>query len=252
MVRKLTIIILLTEVCLSSCTHYYYVANVQNVPLFKEKNEYRFSGSYAEGDESASVEVQAAYSVSGKIGIMANYMTAMGGDYSGKQDDWARGHYFDGAIGYYKSLSKSGVFEIYGGVGGSSQHHQYFSSGYYQSYSGTSDLSFIKLFLQPSLGFTYKIFDIAVSTRICQLSFNKLYNNIDRQVDQFNYDDLNTIAQKKYYLFLEPAITIRGGWKYTKVQFQASILSFSEQRNLPFEQAHLSLGLYIALAERYK
>jgi hypothetical protein len=29
-----------------SCSHYYYVPSVQNVPLFREKNEYRFSGTY--------------------------------------------------------------------------------------------------------------------------------------------------------------------------------------------------------------
>lgn len=77
--KNLTTTCFFLSVLLSSCSHYYYVPNVQNVPLFREKNEYRISGSYGFGDESSCAEVQAAYSVSDKIGIMTDFMSAKGG-----------------------------------------------------------------------------------------------------------------------------------------------------------------------------
>lgn len=187
--KNLTTTCFFLSVLLSSCSHYYYVPNVQNVPLFREKNEYRISGSYGFGDESSCAEVQAAYSVSDKIGIMTDFMSAKGGTVS--DNNWGKGYYFDGAIGYYKPLGRSGVFEIYGGAGGGNQHHQYVVSNYSNgtvtnSSGGTSDLAFMKIFVQPSLGLTYKIFDIAVSTRISRLSFINIDNRIYGNPDLYN------------------------------------------------------------------
>jgi hypothetical protein len=223
------------------------VPNVQNVPLFKEKNEYRFSGTYGEGDESTCVEVQAAYSVTDKIGVMTDFMSARGGTVSSK--NYGKGNYLDGAIGYYKPIGRFGVFEIYGGLGGSNQQHEY-TSAYYNQYNGTSDLSFIKLYIQPSFGLTFNVFDIALSTRICRLSFNNIYNNIYGNTNLYN--ELNTIANKNH-LFLEPAITLRGGWKNVKVQFQAAYTSYLNNPKLYFfEEYHFSIGLDVTIAERYK
>jgi hypothetical protein len=241
--KNLKITILFLAVLLCSCNHYYYVANVQNIPLFREKKEYRFSGIYAFGDESNCIEVQTAYSLSDKIGIIANYMSARGGDVSGK--NYGKGNYFDGGVGYYKAIKNHGVFEIYGGLGGSTQHHEY-TSNYYHYYEGKSDLSFIKLYVQPSFGLTFNLLDIAASARICRLSFTNVYYS--------NYlnDNLRILSDKSH-LFLEPSITLRGGWKNIKVQVQAS---YARYLNSPIlyigEEAHLSIGLYFMLAERFK
>ena len=64
------------------------MANVQNIPLFREKNESRFSGSVGAGEESESYEIQAAHSVSDRIGIMGNYMHARGGEVSTLRLAW--------------------------------------------------------------------------------------------------------------------------------------------------------------------
>ena len=251
--KNLTITILFFSVMLSSCSHYYYVPNVQNVPLFREKNEYRISGSYGFGDESSCAEVQAAYSISDKIGIMTDFMSARGGTVS--DNNWGSGYYFDGAIGYYKPLARSVVFEIYGGAGGSNQHHQYVNLNYNNgtfsnSFGGTSDLSFMKIFVQPSLGLTYKAFDIAVSTRICRLSFINIDNSISGNTDIYN--EVNNLSDKSH-LFFEPCITVRGGWKYVKVQIQAAYSGYLNKPRLYFgEESHLSVGLYVAISGRYK
>jgi hypothetical protein len=244
------ILLLFFPVLFSSCTHYYYVPNTQNVPLFRGKNEYRLSGSLAGGEESSCKELQAAYSVTDHIGIMANFMSAKGGNIS-DNEDWGKGNYLDAAIGYFKPIKEFSVFEIYGGIGGSNQRHQY-SSGYSTTSStsgGFSDLSFTKIFVQPSIGFTFNAFDIAASTRICVLSFKSVVNQINGNVDESN--TLNNISGESHF-FLEPAITIRGGWKYVKLQLQASTASYFNDPTLHFEAYHLCIGLQIAIAKRYK
>jgi hypothetical protein len=62
---------------------------------------------------------------------------------------------------------------------------------------------------------------------------------------------LNNISNQSH-LFLEPAITIRGGWKYVKLQLQASTASYFNNPDLHFETYHIGIGLYIAIAARYK
>src|SRR5688572_358912 len=64
---------------LSSCTHYYYMPNSQNIPLFEGRNEARLSVKAATGDEVNATEVQAAYSPVNHLGVMLNYMSARGG-----------------------------------------------------------------------------------------------------------------------------------------------------------------------------
>lgn len=221
--------------------------------MFREKNEYRFSGTLSGGEESSCKELQAAYSVTDHIGLMANFMSAKGGNISDNAD-WGKGNYVDGAIGYFKPIKKYGVFEIYGGIGGSNQRHQYMTTSYINGTSsstsgGFSDLSFTKIFVQPSFGFTFNAVDIAASTRICVLTFKSVVNQIYGNTDESN--TLNNISDGSH-LFLEPAITIRGRWKYVKLQLQASTASYLNNPDLHFEAYHLSIGLHIAIAKRYK
>ena len=117
--------------------------------------------------------------------------------------------------------------------------------------AGTSDVSFIKIFIQPSIGMTFNGFDFAFSTRFNRLSFNKTDNQIDKLSNEYEFDKLNTIAQTKNFLFFEPALTIRGGWKYLKVQLQGATASYLNNEHYHFDQYHISIGLNVAIAKRY-
>jgi hypothetical protein len=245
--KKHIIPFLLIAIFFNSCSHYYYVPNVQNVSLFREKDEFRISALYGGGDESVTGEVQAAYAITDKIGVAANYMHASGGDNS--ENNFGKGNYFEGAVGYFKPIRKSGVFEVYGGLGGGGQQHEY-QSIYDNDYFGKADLSCFKIYLQPSYGFTFNWIDIAFSTRLNRVS----YTNIDYNIHENTYiiDDLESLSVKGHY-FIEPAVTLRAGWKNIKAQVQ---FVYSDYLNNPklyvFEEMHMSIGLYIAIAERYK
>ena len=238
-------------ILLSGCSHYYYVPNVQNVPLFQEKNQYRFSGIVGVGDESTCIELQSAYSISNQIGVMANFMHASDKRSSGDNssvNNSATGNYFEGALGYYKPLGKSGVFEVYGGLGMGGQHHRYasyFSESGSTDY-GSSDLFLAKFFVQPSLGLTYDFFDLAFSTRLYSVNYLSVRDHTFG--DSYISENLSALSSKSHF-FLEPALTLRGGWKSVKVQFQLSIPGYLNSPRLYFyEEYHFSMGLFIFIA----
>jgi len=236
---KLPVIIAVLSISLCSCSHYYYVANTKNVPMLREKNEARVTLSFGEGNESSSIDFQGAYAISDKIGILANFMTANGGTESGQSQNWAKGTCFEGAGGYFKPINTFGIFEVYGGLGTSSQHHQYST--------GTADLRFTKVFVQPSFGFTAKWAEAAFSLPVSRVSFNEI-NDYTHSVDETG---LERLALNHTSYIVEPAFTIRGGWKYLKLQFQyVHVLNLTNQ-SLPFERDKVSLGLYISVARRY-
>lgn len=233
--------IFLIALMFTGCTQYYYVPNIQNVPMFREKNEYRVTIATGAGDESTCTEVQTAYSVTDNIGVMANSMTAKGVNSSSKNS--AKGNFLEAAVGYYKPVEKSGVFEVYGGIGGGNQHHEYPDSG-------SSDLSSLRLFVQPSYGFTFNPVDIALSTRLSALSFVSIDNHVYGNLVQ--YEEVNNLSHQTH-LLLEPALTIRAGWKNVKLQLQFLYVGYLNSKRLNIgEETHLSLGLNIAIAKRYR
>lgn len=230
---------------MSSCSHYYYVPGAQNVPLFRDKNELRLSGSYGVGLETEGINIQAAYALTDKIGIMTDFISAKAGN--PYDHNYGKGNYFDGAVGYFKPLDKYGVFEIYGGLGRGDQYHEY-GSFYNNQSTGNADLSFTKLFIQPSFGFTSDYFDIALSTRLSRISFNILENNISGNTDSYN--KLSALSDKSH-LFLEPGITLRAGWKSVKVQVQAVYSRYLNNPRLYIgEEYHISLGFYCTLGKK--
>jgi hypothetical protein len=240
-----SLILITAAVLFGSCSHYYYVPGAQNVPLFRDKNELRLSGSYGVGLETEGINIQAAYALTDKIGIMTDFISAKGGNPS--NHNYGKGSYFDGAVGYFKPLDKFGVFEIYAGLGRGDQYHEYGSFYNHQS-TGYADLSFTKLFIQPSFGFTSDYFDIALSTRLSRIGFNILENNISGNTDSYN--DLSALSDKRH-LFLEPGITLRAGWKSVKVQIQAVYSRYLNNPRLYIgEEYHISLGLYCTLGKK--
>lgn len=244
--KKLQFLItLLLPFILNSCTHYYYVPNTQNVPLLREKKEFQGAILVGGSEELKTLEVQAAYAVTNNLAVMTNFLAVKGGERPG--NNWGNGKYLEGAVGYYKPFDEYVVAEVYAGLGVSNQHHQYGTETYSE---GTADLSFMKFFLQPSVGFTFKYFDIAVSSRLSRLSFYTIDNNITKGSYELYYVD--TIAQNKVSYLFEPALTLRGGWENIKVQVQLSYSKNLSYPNLKFEDTNASVGLIYTIANRYR
>lgn len=231
-------------ICFSSCTHYYYAPNTHNVPLFEKKNEARISASRSTGDEFVGTEFQAAYSVTNNIGIMANGFFAKGGD----DYENGKGKLIEFGIGYFKPFARSAVFEIYGGLGGGNVDNNYGD--------GTSSrVKFTRYFIQPSIGFTSNPFDVAISSRFCGLNFHDIsYNYTEDEYFYLPYDyyDVENIRHNKFSLLFEPALTIRAGWQYVKIQAQLGLSANLTNPTFVQETMNFSLGAYFSITDKFQ
>lgn len=251
--KKLSIISsnLLLMVVFNSCSHYYYMPNVQNVPIFRQKGESRMSIQSGSASEASTTELHAAYAITSRFAIMANYMFVKGGR-QGEKNNWGKGKYYEAAFGYYKPLNKKIVFEVYAGGGISNQQHEYAGSNYYGGYyyDGTSDLAFTKVFLQPSVGIKLKPFDFALSTRLSSIHFYNINNQIRATNSSGESRSIDKIANNKNSLLLESAFTIRGGWQRIKLQLQLQFSSNLTHKDLQFENSNTSFGIYLNFSNK--
>ena len=230
-----------------SCSRYYYVANVQNVPMLKQKDELHLSGFVGGGDETTCYEAQVAYSATNHMGIMANIMTGKGGNI--QTHNYGKGTFAEGAVGYYKPMGKLGVFEIYGGIGGCGQHHE-FCNSYTSENHGYADVSYMRLFVQPSFGISTQVFDFALSARMCNVIYTRVDNMVSGNIDAYN--NLVNLQEQLPFNF-EPAATLRIGWKNVKAQAQLEYAGFINTGSLIFgEDWHISFGLNISFSARSK
>src|SRR5690349_20551879 len=105
----------------TSCVHYYYAPNSNNVPLFKEKNEMRIQAQYSTvgpvsdyTDAIGGFEIQSAYAVGNHTAVQLNFLHANYDDEYGSGD----GNYIEAAAGYFRpSVDKHWIFETYAGLG---------------------------------------------------------------------------------------------------------------------------------------
>ena len=110
-------------------------------------------------------------------------------------------------------------------------------------------MSFRKIFVQPSIGLTFDYFDIAFTPSIS----NVFYYNINNSLGPSNYvyDHINELSRQRSYFFLEPAITIRAGWKYVKVQTQFIGIHNFTRSDLKFT-GQTNIGLVFSFADKYR
>lgn len=121
-------------------------------------------------------------------------------------------------------------------------HYDQVTGSITSHYGGISNLSFVKLFIQPSFGFRYDLLEAAISTRICSVLYTKIEDS--SQGSTAIKEDLDAIGEKTHY-FIEPSFTLRGGWKSFKLQVQIGYTRYLNSPKLYFyEEAHLSGGLY--------
>lgn len=254
----------------NSSRQYYYMQNTHQVPLFKQKKEFRLSADGSWGSETSGSNIQMAGSISDKFALMVSWQRLRNKNtytQNGVTDDTWEGTCLDGAFGYFRNLKNYGVFEVYGGVGRSAQHHAYTGDTSYQKVvyfpfwgydtisqsafivRGTADISFLKLYIQPQYGLSFRAFDLALSMRISNLYFNSVQNTVHKSYSGF--EEVEFFKRIRNHAMMEPALTIRTGWKFIKLQFQMGRSFLLNPSSFRMEDEHYSLGLTFAYAERF-
>ena len=221
------------------CTRNFYAPYSQPVTLFTQQGEfqvsvshsdeftattqskeYRASGKTAQhhlayNSSGSNTAMQGAYAITNNLAVTAGLSFYRKGS-DADDFDYDGINYGEAAVGYYRPLNGLFIAEVYGGTGISSQHHKFADIGH-------ADAKSAKFFVQPNIGLSIPLLDVAISTRLSNIN----YFGIDNQVNTASGSSwaMQDYANVEYlrnrtFLLLEPALTIRTGWKWLKLQYQ--------------------------------
>jgi len=218
MIRTRLSILSLLLCCMCSCNRYYYKPNGVNAPLLTAANEAHVSASITA--DGAFTDMQAAYSPINHLGIIGNFSTfsykANDADVSSGNVD-AYAHLAELGAGYYYAMGdrRKAVFEIYGGAGGGAMQSDI-------------NMNFFRSFIQPGIGFRTHYFEFSFNIRLSDIRYYNLNTNghdsTYLQQQNLTYGNNRSIDNTNY-IFAEPSITLRGGYKFIKFQTQYVVTS---------------------------
>lgn len=231
----------------------------QNTPLLHTKGDAVFTLGVlgVDGDENFAilnplssellngVNIQLALSPARHLGIISSIYTIDGSlGYSfvfGSLDHSTKGTYLElggGLYNYYEKVNL--IAELMAGVGFGAMNNEVVNARY------------VKYFLQPSAGFSTKVFDIAFTPRVAVVNFTAF--------SESGYDVVNVFFEEHKTTFVfEPGFTARLGYKLVKLQYQLNFTTFKFKENpgANFENTNLvlnnfgSVSLYILLSHRW-
>jgi len=196
-----------------------YVPNRVNTPLLTNKGELQVSVSFG----TSGIDPQVAYALTDNIGLMANASFLDNtSDESSTSYSFHKHFFIEFGPGYYRNLQNGFKFETFTGVGLGK------INGEYDNILWTSrvDVKNTRFFLQPSFGYTSKLLDIGLSTRLVAVSF--------RQSSESNTG-----------ILIEPAITAKLGWDHVKIISQIGLAYPFNEEDISFvyQPVLFSLGI---------
>lgn len=235
------LIIIITN---TSCVHYYYAPNSNNVPLFKEKNEARIQAQYSSvgissnGEDAIDgFEIQSAYAVGKHTALQLNFFHA------GDKDDYGsgNGNYIEPAAGYFMPLHNNNwIFETYAGVGVGGINSIYKTD----NLSESAKTSLTKFFVQPSFGYSRQHFSVAFSSKFSLVNLGVGSSSVSEENNPTDFAYLEAFKNGKSYFWWEPGFIIRGGFKNIQGLLQITY-SIQNDKTLPFCNENVSLGIIV-------
>lgn len=247
LVKKLMKRLLSISACITtlfafnSCSTQMYVSNAVNAPALKEKGEVQLTVTQN--------DLQAAAALGRNFAIMANgYFTKYNGD-----NNYVHGGLLgEAGIGYYKMISPRTTFETFVGLGGARIYkEEQFIDQNDRITLGRFDANATKLFIQPDLGYRNKYFDAIISSRFSFVKYTRFTSeNYPANELAEDYLDNNNLTGP-LFMFAEPALTLRLGYKFIKVQAQWGLTVNMTSNRIRHANNFSSLGLVINIAKWY-
>ncbi|MFZ6009617.1 MAG: hypothetical protein ACOYXT_04655 [Bacteroidota bacterium] len=236
----------LFAICISglfvACAPVLYAPTGQNVPLFHEKGEANFSLGHSSTDDAEGINMMAATAVTSKLAIIGSFYALS--ESNSDPDLWkGTGRFFELGAGRYGTFGKTQVFayEIFGGLG--------YGSIKNNSSDSQIEATFLKPFIQPSIGLGGKVAEIAFTPRIAVVTYTSHRINLTDPTYRQGAED------KKTTFVVEPGLTARVGYKNIKLQFQFSVTGFSYDTNDDYRLVnddYVSIGLNYCVTKRYR
>lgn len=229
------IIIIACLIGLYACAPIYYSPSAQNVPLHRNKEEVRASGSIGTGSTASSIDFQGSYAFHDRFAVMMNFQSARWetDDFAVTQDGDLRA--VEAGLGYYHTITDAVVFETYAGGGGGTVTSEY--------QNGRSRLGFGKFFIQPQIGYVRSAFEFAFGTRFLLLDYRNAQVIGDIPIEEERR--FFGITDRRSYLLVEPSITLRFGNDPVKMQIQVVPVSNLTDATFRQDEFLLSAGLQV-------
>ena len=198
----------------SGCTPPIYFPNGMNAPLLSKKGQLTMNASLGE----TGTDIQAAASVSNKIGVLCNVsiadkeyqetVTSSGGSGNSTTTTFYSYHqhtFYEGGFGFYNKLSEKGRFEMFA----------LFGFGNARSYNSSVDnrADYFRYAIQSNIGIENKFFEGIFSCRFGYLDLNNETTILNNISNSDGIDDMGSF-------FVDPAITLRLGWNSFKIYSQ--------------------------------
>ncbi len=200
-----------------------YIPNRVNTPLLSHQGELQ-AGAFI---GSAGFEPQASYAVTNHFGLLLN-----GSFTPGKADttkDYSRNNFIELGLGYYRRLGERTRFELFTGYGFGNMYARY-NNGYFTDYR---DAAMQRVFIQPDIGFSTAVVDGGLAMRFVVVNARQGRLSITRS-------------------FLEPAVTLKAGFKYIKFVYQFGLSLPLNANDLMEQQPFVtSLGVQAYLFKGY-
>lgn len=239
-IRKIAIN--LSLMMLGSCTTQMYVSNAVNAPLLKERGEVKINAT--------PTDLQAAVAVTDHIGLMAN------GFYKGWKGDNQYDHHGgmgELGIGYFKNFGNHLVFENYiGGGAGQVYKQEQFTDRFGNPYVGKFNANAGRAFIQPGIGLRSRFVDLAFTPRFSFVKYTS-FSSDNYPADELRKNYLeNDRLTTPLFIFAEPAVTLRLGYKFIKLQAQYGLTLNVTGQNIKQAPDFGSLGLVIDIARWYR
>ncbi|MDQ3111105.1 MAG: hypothetical protein M3R17_14525 [Bacteroidota bacterium] len=206
-----------------------YEPNTLNTPLFNNHGEFR---AYVD-----PTNVQLAYAITDHIGVMANgYRVTAQTD---NNTISGNGGLVEFGLGYFRPVNGF-ILETYAGGGFGhvkfSENRQENNTTVVRNYSADG----MRFFIQPSFGYAGRFFEAAVTPRFCLGKYSNIQTNYttQEQIDGKFYN-----INEPLWAFIEPAVTLRGGYKWIKLQAQFGISQKLNGQPLSYKSSFVNIGL---------
>lgn len=251
--KRLFLSFYLLELCalvLISCSPIVYSNVGYNAPMFEKEGEVSINPNYSSSNAAQNLSddvvrgfgFQGGYSLTDKVAIISSFYSMGRKGSSGSQDWEGNGNYVEIGGGYYgRSQNKKIAYEVLGGIGFSGIKNKNLNGEEYLN------VNISKPFIQPSIGFISKYFEVSFIPRVAYVSIEDRGLSIN---DSDLLSDLRRQFEKNNkQLVFEPGLQLRFGFEYVKLQIQYSISNFNfstDELNFSYE-SYGSLGLNIRI-----
>lgn len=230
---------------LAACSPVFYSPSSQHVPLLTDENELAVSGGYVGAESAEGMALKAAYAVSPNWALMAGGSLYFGGEDNNNAKSGSGG-FVEAGAGYFKQVSEKFVFETYGLLSYGGMNNRFPQSVVdYPNTDGKINADIFGVGIQPSFGFKSRFFDAALSLKANRINYMNIRGNlITQNADQETAGSQQTyLSDHRGNFLLEPALTLRGGLEYLKLQLQTGVSLNLSHPNFPQDASWVSLGL---------